>query len=123
MHTPIDAGRHLNQRATVWQLIGGLILALVFLYWGGMAALAAGYGAWVMAAGSYVAGRRTYVQAAPDSNAALMHLIGGLVLKWLLMLGLLAIGFLLWKLPGVPLIVGILFGEAVFLFAHIKQKG
>ena len=123
MHTPIDAGRRLFQRAVIWQLIGGLLLALVFLYWGGKAALAAAYGVWAMAAGTYWAGRRAYTAAAPDANAALMHLIGGLIMKWLLMLGLLAVAFLVWHLPGLPLVAGILFGEVVFLFAHIKHKG
>ncbi len=56
-----------------------------------------------------------------SSGVALARMFVGVVLKWCVVFIMLSMGLLLWRLPGLPLVVGVLVALAVQFVAMARR--
>lgn len=117
MTPPLAAGRRLARRCALAQLGAAGALALGFLLVSPQAALAAGLGAGMLGAGTWVTARRGFPQRAPNASEALWGLLSGLLMKILLVGLVLLLGLAVWRLPPLPLLLGVFAGLVTFAVA------
>lgn len=110
MLNSVAAGRRLVLRAAVWQTAAVLLVALLFLAWGPLQALAAATGGLVMVAGSLSAAWLAFGGGVLGAGPAVLRLAAGVVVKWVVVIGVLVVGAGLWKLPPLPLLAGVVTG-------------
>lgn len=128
MHDPIAAGRHAVTRAIVVQVVVVALVAALFLAQGPREALAAGIGGVAMAAGNALAASVSLAGIAP-AGVALGRLLLGTMAKWLVAIVVLVMALAVWRLPPLPLLVGLAAGLLAYLLAlnfpvwHRKRKG
>ncbi len=107
----VDAGRRLMLRAAVYPLAAVAVLALAFLLLAGpkyaLGALASGV---AVSAGGWVAARMALGGGVQAAGSAMSRLILAVVAKWALVFGVLAVGFVVFKLPALALLAGIAVG-------------
>jgi len=107
----VDAGRRLMLRAAVYPLAAVAVLALVLLLLAGpkyaLGALASGI---AVSAGGWVAARMALGGGVQAAGSAMSRLILAVVAKWALVFGVLAVGFVVFKLPALALLAGIAVG-------------
>jgi len=107
----VDAGRRLMLRAAVYPLAAVAVLALAFLLLAGpkyaLGALASGV---AVSAGGWVAARMALGGGMQAAGSAMSRLILAVVAKWALVFGVLAVGFVVFKLPALALLAGIAVG-------------
>ncbi len=115
MLTSVAAGRRLAQRAIVWQAVAIAVTALAFLAKGGSWALAAALGGAAVAAGGWLSAVIALGGGVNPSAGALARLLAGVVLKWVVVVAVLLLGVGMWRLPPVPMFVGVI----VALFAQL----
>ena len=111
MLNSVDAGRRLMLRAAVYPLAAVAVLALVLLLLAGpkyaLGALASGT---AVSAGGWVAARMALGGGVQAAGSAMSRLILAVVAKWALVFGVLAVGFVVFKLPALALLAGIAVG-------------
>jgi ATP synthase protein I len=115
------AGKRLTHRCVVAQFAIAAALAMAFLAHSPQAAMAAALGGGAMALGTALAGLRGFSRAAPAAGEALWRLVSGLLLKWFVVLLALLLGLALWRLPPLPLLVGLFAGELAFTLTALKR--
>jgi len=107
----VDSGRRLMLRAAVYPLAAVAVLALAFLLLAGtmyaLGALASGV---AVSAGGWVAARMALGGGVQAAGSAMTRLILAVVAKWVLVFGVLMVGFLVFKLPALALLAGIAVG-------------
>lgn len=107
----VDAGRRLMLRAAVYPLAAVAVLALAFLLLAGpkyaLGALASGV---AVSAGGWAAARMALGGGVQAAGSAMSRLILAVVAKWALVFGVLAVGFVVFKLPALALLAGIAVG-------------
>ncbi|HAI47423.1 MAG TPA: hypothetical protein DCM50_12135 [Stenotrophomonas sp.] len=107
----VDSGRRLMLRAAVYPLVAVAVLALAFLLLAGpmyaLGALASGV---AVSAGGWVAARMALSGGVQAAGSAMTRLILAVVAKWVLVFGVLMVGFLVFKLPALALLAGIAVG-------------
>jgi hypothetical protein len=107
----VDAGRRLMLRAAVYPLAAVAVLALVLLLLAGpkyaLGALASGI---AVSAGGWVAARMALGGGVQAAGSAMSRLILAVMAKWALVFGVLAVGFVVFKLPALALLAGIAVG-------------
>lgn len=107
----VDSGRRLMLRAAVYPLAAVAVLALAFLllvdakY--ALGAVASGV---AVSAGGWVAARMALGGGVQAAGSAMARLILAVVAKWVLVFGVLMVGFLVFKLPALALLAGIAVG-------------
>ncbi|MDQ3495665.1 MAG: hypothetical protein M3485_09165 [Pseudomonadota bacterium] len=116
MHDPIAAGRRAAHRAVAVQSAASAAVALVFLVQGLAHALAAGWGGVAMLAGHVLSVRVAFGRITP-AGAALARLMLAMLAKWVVALACLAIGLGAWRLPPLPMVVGLAAGLLAYLMA------
>lgn len=116
MHDPIAAGRRSALRAVAVQAAAAATVALVFLVQGPAHALAAGWGGAAMVAGNALAAGVAFGGIAP-AGAALARLMLATLVKWVVALTCVAIGLAAWRLPPLPMLVGLAAGLLAYLMA------
>ncbi len=99
------------------QMLVALAVALVFLTQDVRSALAAGMGGVAVVFGSLVLALRSFGRAPMSANAALLRMLSGMALKWIVFLATLYIALVRFALPPVPLLVGAVVTTLSFLFA------
>lgn len=92
-------------------------LALGFLLVSPSAALAAGLGSAMLGAGTLLLGWRAFPGRAPSASDALGGLVAGLLFKILLVGCVLLLGLGVWRLPPLPLLLGVFVGLVTFAVA------
>ena len=92
-------------------------MALGFLAVSPLAAAAAGLGSAVLGFGTLLLGWRAFPGRAPSASEALGGLVAGLVSKVLLVGFVLLLGLGLWRLPPLPLLLGVCVGLVTFAVA------
>ena len=111
MLNSVDAGRRLMLRAAVYPLAAVAVLALVLLLLAGpkyaLGALASGI---AVSAGGWVAARMALGGGVQAAGSAMSRLILAVVAKWALVFGVLAVGFVVFKLPALALLAVIAVG-------------
>lgn len=117
----VAAGRRLARRAIAYQVVAVCAASLVCLALGVESALAvlAGGGA-VMLGAALSAGWSLRRDVVP-SGVALARMFGGVVLKWLLVFTVFSLGLLLWRLPALPLLAGVLVALAAQFVAMVRR--
>jgi membrane-associated PAP2 superfamily phosphatase len=105
----------------LWQLGAALLAGLVFLAWGRCEAVAAAAGAVIVALGTALMSARTFSRLG-DGGVVLMHLLTGMILKWIVVLGGLIMILVQCKLPPLAAITGLVAAYAVNL-AALRFKG
>jgi len=117
----LASGRRLALRLLRWQLCAAVIVGLVFATQGRREAIAAAAGATVVAAGTALLSMRVFSRVS-GAGMALGHLLTGMILKWMVIIGgMIAIMFQ-WKLPPLAAITGLAAAYAVNLLAF-RFKG
>ncbi len=117
MTSPLASGRHLARRCALAQWVVAGMLALGFLLVSPQAAMAAGLGSAALGAGTWLLGWRTFRQRAPSAGDALGGLVAGLFFKFLLVGCVLLLGLGVWRLPPLPLLLGLFAGLVTFAVA------
>ncbi len=105
----------------LWQLVAALLVGLAFLAWGRREALAAVAGVVIVALGTALMSARTF-SGLGNGGSALVHLLTGLILKWIVVLGGLIMILVQYKLPPLAAISGLVAAYAVNLMAF-RFKG
>jgi ATP synthase protein I len=111
----LAAGRHLAARLLAAQLGVALVAGALFLLKGRHAAMAAAAGAVLVALGTALMASRALTRGRPD--VVLMRVLTGMLLKWFVVLGGLYVVLVIWHLPPLPTIVGLVAALAVNLMA------
>ncbi len=114
MTPPLASGRRLARRCALAQLAVAGVLALCFLPLSLSAALAAALGAGVLGLGTLLVAWRGLPHHAPSASEALLGLVSGLIYKILLVFVVLFLGFGVWQLPPLPLLLGLFAGLVTF---------
>ncbi|WP_143006614.1 hypothetical protein [Aquimonas voraii] len=117
MTSPLASGRRLARRCALAQLVMAGVLSLAFLLVSPLAAVAAGLGSAVLGVGTLLLGWRAFPGRAPSASEALGGLVAGLVGKILLVGFVLLLGLGLWRLPPLPLLLGVFVGLVTFAVA------
>lgn len=121
MHDPIAAGRRSALRASAVQAVVALLAALVFLAQGPQAALAAGIGGCALALGNALAAGVSLGGIVP-ARVAFARLLLGALLKWTIAIVLIVIALGVWRLPPLPMVVGLAAATLAYLVAlNLRQ--
>ena len=111
MLNSVAAGRRLMLRAAVYPLAAVAVLALIFLLLAGpkaaLGVLAPGV---AIAIGGSIAARMAFGGGVQAAGSALLRLILGMVVKLVLVFGVLAVCFVVFKLPALALLAGVAVG-------------
>lgn len=110
----MDAGRRLAKRAIAAQAIATLVLALALLLLGPAHALGALFGGGGLALGNAAMAWLGLRSDAPAAGFAMGQLLIGLLVKWVLVVLVLAVGVLILNLPGPAVLAGLLVSMVVF---------
>jgi F0F1-type ATP synthase assembly protein I len=113
----VATGRRLALRIVLIQLLVAVLIALAFLSQGMRAAMAAGMGGIAVVLGSLVLALRSFGRAPVSANSALLRMLIGMALKWIVFLATLYIALARFALPPLPLLVGAVATTLSFLFA------
>ncbi|WP_196768675.1 hypothetical protein [Stenotrophomonas maltophilia] len=121
MLNSVDAGRRLMLRAAVYPLAAVAVLALAFLLVGPKYALGALTSGVAISAGGWVAARMALGSGAVAAGSAMARLIIAIVAKWVVVFGVLLVGFLVFKLPALALLAGIAVGLMFQVLAMARR--
>lgn len=116
MHDPIAAGRRSALRAAAVQATVAMLVALVFLAQGPGHALGAGIGGVALALGNALAAGVS-LGGIVSARVAFARLLLGVMLKWLVAIGIFAIALEAWRLPPLPMLVGLVAGLLAYMLA------
>ena len=110
MLNSVAAGRRLVLRAAVWQTAAVLLVALLFLLRGVPQAVAAAIGGLAIVVGALLAAWMAFGGGVLGAVSAVLRLVAGMVVKWVVVIGVLVMGAGLYKLPPLPLLAGVVAG-------------
>jgi ATP synthase protein I len=113
----VATGRRLAFRIVLIQLLVAALIALLFLSQGTRSALAAGMGGIAVVLGSLVLALRSFGRATVSANAALLRMLVGMALKWVVFLAVLYLALVRFALPPLPLLASAVVTTLSFLFA------
>lgn len=116
MHDPIAAGRRSALRAVAVQALVVVVLAAVFLAQGAREALAAGVGGLALVLGNALNAVLALGGIVP-ARVALGRLMLGMLAKWLVAFAVLAAAMAVWRLPPLPMMVGLAAGLLAYFLA------
>jgi ATP synthase protein I len=118
---PVTAGRRLARRAITYQVIAVCATSLACLAVGVESALALLVGGAAVTAGAGMSAAWSLRLDVVSSGVALARMVVGVVLKWCLVFILFSLGLLLWRLPALPLLVGVLVALAAQFVAMARR--
>lgn len=121
MLNSLAAGRHLAKRIVIAQLVVAVIAGLAFSLQGRPAALGAFGGALIVAFATALLAARAF-STLGGAGVTFMRFLVGMILRWIILIGGLALILVQWKLPPLPTLVGLVAGFAVNVFAF-RFKG
>lgn len=122
MLNSVAAGRRLALRAIAFQLTAALLVALVFLIQGVASALAAGMGGLAVALGGLLASWVAFGKGVSPATGALGRVVAGMLLKWCVVILVVALALAGFKLPALPLLVGLVIVTLVFVVTNSIQR-
>lgn len=121
MSNSVAAGRRLARRAALFQAAAVLATALACLYLGPDAAVAALLGGGAMLVGTAVSAWRSLGGGVASARVVMVRMFVGLVLKWLVVIVALVLGLVVWRLPALPLLTGLLVALAASFVAAVAR--
>jgi F0F1-type ATP synthase assembly protein I len=119
---PIAAGRRLAQRAVAWQAIATVLVALAFLVKGLPWFLAALVGGGAVTLAAWVSAAVALGGGVGPAGVAFARLLMGMALKWLLVLVAIVIALGLFRLPGIPLMAGVIAATLALVLANSIRR-
>lgn len=122
MHDPLSAGRQLASRAITFQAGATGLATLAFLAFSAPSALAAMVGGGALVAGGAVAALIAFGGGVQPAGGAMGRLLVGLILKWVVVFAILALGMAGFKLPPLPMLVGVLAATLAFVLAQLLKR-
>lgn len=124
MINSIAASRRLAARLVVWQVVVVLATVAAFLIQGRRAALAAGLGGGLIALGTALMALRLFGRGQRvGAGSALVDMIVGMLLKWVVVIAGLYVLLARWQMPGLAVLAGMATAMAVNLMAlRFKDK-
>lgn len=122
VHDPLSAGRRLASRATAWQAGAAALAALAFIPLGAPMALSAAVGGGAVVAGGLVAALMALSGGIQPAGMAMGRLLAGVMLKWVVVFGVLTLGLAGFKLPPLPMLVGVLAATLAFVLANLLKR-
>lgn len=108
-------------RAAVYPLVAVAIASALFLLLGGRYAAGVALTGLATAAGGWVAARTALGGGVQAAGVAMTRLILAMVLKWVLVIVALWLGFALWRLPALALLAGIAIGMISQVLAMARR--
>lgn len=121
MLNSLGSGRRLAWRVVSLQLLVAALVGAAFLWQGPRAAVSATAGAGVVALGTALFSVQAFGRLVGGTTAFFRFLLGWLV-KWVVVIGGLAVILLQYKLPPLAAVMGLLAAYAVHLLAF-RFKG
>lgn len=121
MYDPLQAGHRLARRSAAWQAGTTALLALVFLLQGVAHALSALVGGVSMLAGGAIAARLMVGGGVQASAGVMIRWFAGAIVKWVLVIVLLLLGLAVWRLPPVPMLLGVIVCLAAQMLALTRR--
>jgi hypothetical protein len=115
VHDPIAAGRSAAARAVALEIATVGLVAGAFLLQGARPALGVLAGGLAMAAGHALAATVSFAGGIQPARAAFARLLLGVLGKWAVVVAVLAVALGAWRLPPLPVVVGV----AVALVAYL----
>lgn len=115
VHDPIAAGRSAATRAIAIEVAAVGAVAAMFLVQGWRPAAGAAVGGLAMAAGHAVATRLSFAGGIQPARMAFARLLLGVMGKWLVALGGVALALGAWRLPPLPVVAGLATGVLAYL--------
>jgi F0F1-type ATP synthase assembly protein I len=127
VHDRIAASRRSALRAVVVQALVAALLAAVFLVQGPREALAAGVGGLALVLGNALNASMALGGIVP-ARVAFGRLLLGTLAKWLVAIAVFATALAVWRLPPLPMLVGLMAGMLAYLLAlnilnNVNVKG
>lgn len=116
----VVAGKRSIMRVAVIQGVAVTLVSALFLVWGIPQALAAAVGGAATVLGGMAASRLALGGGVSPAATAMMRLVLGMLVKWLVLLVVLLVGLAVWKLPPWPLFAGIVTGLVVQVLASAR---
>lgn len=107
-------------RVAVIQGVAVALVSALFLVWGIPQTLAAAVGGAATVLGGMAASRLALGGGVSPAATAMMRLMLGMLVKWLVLLVVLLVGLAVWKLPPWPLFAGIVTGLVVQVLASAR---
>lgn len=117
----VAAGRRLARRAIAYQGVALCAASLVCLALGVESALAVLAGGGAVTLGAALSAGWSLRRDVVPSGVALARMFGGVILKWLLVFTVFSLGLLLWRLPALPLLAGVLVALAAQFVAMVRR--
>jgi F0F1-type ATP synthase assembly protein I len=119
----LAANRRLAYRMVAVQAVVAMLVALAFLVaQGNKEALAAAIGGGAAALGSLVLAWRSLPSTPKSAGWTISRMVSGLVLKWVVVLGVLFVAMAKLAMPPLPLVVGLAAGVMSALFLTLNSK-
>jgi F0F1-type ATP synthase assembly protein I len=116
VHDPIAAGRRSALRAVAVQGLAVALLAAAFLARDVREALAVGVGGLALVLGNALAACMALGGIVP-ARVAFGRLLLGTMAKWLVAIAVLAAALVIWRLPPLPMLLGLAAGLLAYLLA------
>lgn len=123
MSNSVVAGRRLAQRAIAWQAVATVLVALAFLAKGQAAALGVAVGGGAVTLAAWASAKVALGGgAAPAAGTAFARLLLGMALKWVLVLLVLGLALAVFRLPGLPLLAGVIAATLALVLANSIRR-
>lgn len=122
MSNPIAAGRRLAQRAIAWQAVATVLVTLAFLAKGMPWMLAALVGGGAVTLAAWLSALVALGGGVSPAGAAFARLLMGMALKWLLVLVAIVLALGLFRLPGLPLMAGVIAATLALVLANSIRR-
>lgn len=122
MHDPLSAGRRLASRAIVWQASATALASLAFLPAGSRDALATAVGGGAVVSAAAVSMLIALGGGIRPAGIAMAKLLLGMAAKWATVAIVLVLGLAVWRLPPLPLLVGVLVATVAAVPAQLLNR-
>jgi F0F1-type ATP synthase assembly protein I len=117
LSTSVAAGWRLVRRAITWQVVAVAVLALAFLSVGAAWSLAALAGGGAIAIGGVLSGALALGGGVGPATGALMRMVLGLAVKWVVVVAVLVLAVGVARLPALAALAGVVVALVVQLLA------
>lgn len=122
MSNSVAAGRQLARRAALVQAAAVLATALACSLYGWDAALAALLGGGALVSGNAIAAWLLLGGSVAPAGVVLARMFAGVVLKWLVVFAAFLLGLVVWRLPALPLLLGVVVALVVQFIATAMRR-
>jgi len=122
VHDPLSAGRRLASRAIVWQAGAAALASLAFLPFDVRDALATAVGGGAVVAAAVVSLAIALGGGIRPAGVAMAKLLLGMAAKWATVAIVLFLGLAVWRLPPLPLLVGVLVATVAAVPAQLLKR-